>query len=87
MPPRRFAAGAAYSRAQGSGRRIRAVHGLDQAQQDVGELVVEVKLPSAGAAPSGSYEGDGYVIVRHPNTDVVRAALANIVRNIRVELE
>ena len=33
-----------------------------------------------------SYEGDGYVIVRHENTKVVEDALRDIVQTIKVEL-
>ena len=84
-PQRRFAAGAAYFRGQGRGR-VRHIHGLDEAQRRFGELVVEAKLPQEGQAPSDSYEGDGYVIVRHPETDVVEAALTEIVKTVRVEL-
>src|SRR5262249_33230057 len=44
--PRRYAVGAAYLRGQGEGR-VRAVHGLEQAQ-DIASLVVESRLPRAG---------------------------------------
>ncbi|MBT8079264.1 MAG: ATP-grasp domain-containing protein [Gammaproteobacteria bacterium] len=84
-PPRRYAAGAAYIRGQGRGR-VRAIHGLDEAQRRFGELVVEAKLPREGQPPSDSYEGDGYVIVRHPETSVVEDSLSEIVKLIRVEL-
>lgn len=84
-PPRHYAAGAAYIRGQGRGT-VRGIHGLDEAQRRFGELVVEAKLPHEGQAPSDSYEGDGYVIVRHPETAVVENALVEIVRMIRVEL-
>jgi D-alanine-D-alanine ligase-like ATP-grasp enzyme len=84
-PPRRYAAGAAYIRGQGRGR-VRRIHGLDEAQQRFGAIVVEAKLPREGQAPSDSYEGDGYVIVRHPDTEVVEHALQEIVKTIRVEL-
>ncbi|MFK8015809.1 MAG: ATP-grasp domain-containing protein [Gammaproteobacteria bacterium] len=85
VPRRRYAVGAAYFRGQGTGR-VHAVHGLDEAQRRYGELVVEVKLPREGQAPTDSYEGDGYVIVRHPETAAVEDALTNIVKLIRVEL-
>jgi hypothetical protein len=52
----------------------------------MGPIAVEVKLPRAGASPSGTYEGDGYVVVRHADTAVVEQALARIVSNVRVEL-
>jgi len=84
-PPRRYAAGAAYIRGQGRGT-VRRIHGLDDAQQRFGEIVVDAKLPQEGQSPSDSYEGDGYVIVRHADTAVVENALAEIVKTIRVEL-
>lgn len=84
-PPRQYAAGAAYIRGQGRGI-VRHIHGLDDAQQRFGGIVVEAKLPRQGQPPSDSYEGDGYVIVRHPDTAVVEHALTEIVKTIRVEL-
>lgn len=84
-PPRRYAAGAAYIRGQGRGR-VRKIIGLDDAQRRYGQIVVEAKLPREGQPPSDSYEGDGYIIVRHPDTAVVEEALQNIVKMIRVEL-
>jgi len=84
-PPRRYAAGAAYFRGQGRGR-VKAIHGLDEAQRRFGSLVVEAKLPQQGRPPSDSYEGDGYVIVRHPDTATVEEALTGIVSTVRVEL-
>ena len=84
-PPRRYAVGAAYIRSQGAGR-VKCIDGLDEAQRRFGSIIVEAKLPREGQAPSGSYEGDGYVIVRHHDTDVVESALTDIVRTIHVEL-
>lgn len=84
-PERRFAAGAAYLRGQGRGQVV-AIHGLDQAQQELGDLVVEVRLPKAGQRRSSSYEGEGWVVVRHPETEVVAKALQRIVSLVRVEL-
>jgi hypothetical protein len=77
--------GAAYLRGQGHGE-VRAIHGLDDAQFRVAGLVVEVKLPEEGQAPTGHYEGDGYVIVRHSDTARVEAAVAAIVSTVRIEL-
>jgi hypothetical protein len=48
--------------------------------------VVEARLPEPGQPASSSYEGEGYVIVRDPDTGVVRDALDQIVDSIRVEL-
>jgi biotin carboxylase len=84
-PPRRYACGIAFLRGQGSGR-VRAIHGLDQAQRELGGLVVEVRLPRAGQQPASGYEGEGFVVVRHPQTVVVAHALERIVQLVRVEL-
>jgi D-alanine-D-alanine ligase-like ATP-grasp enzyme len=85
-PPRRYAVGAAYLRAQGRGRGVKVVHGLAEAQREVGDLVVEARLPHAGQSPSGTYEGEGYVILRHPETEAVERALKRLVERIYVEL-
>jgi biotin carboxylase len=85
-PPRqRYAVGAAYLRGQGSGR-VKAVHGLDQVQREFGGLIVDASLPAAGHSPTGSYEGEGFIIVRHPETEVVEQAVRRIVSLVRVEL-
>lgn len=84
-PQRLFAVGAAYLRGQGTGR-VKAIHGLERAQSEVAGLVIEVKLPHQGQAGSGHYEGEGYVIVRHPQTAVVERAVAAIISNVEVEL-
>ena len=84
-PARRFSSGCAYLRGQGKGR-IRSVRGLKKVLADLGPLVMEKKLPTIGASPSSSYEGDGFVIVRHPDTTVVERALLYIISNVKVEL-
>jgi hypothetical protein len=85
-PKRRFAVGAAYLRAQGYGSRIVAVQGLDTIEREVGYLIVDAKRPQLGAAPAPSYEGEGYLIVRHEDTGVVQQVLNHIVSTVRVEL-
>jgi len=88
-PPRKHAVGAAYFRGQRSpsgGTRVRAIHGLEEAQRRFGHLVVESRLPSAGQFASDSYEGEGYVIIRDPDSQVIEDALKQIVSLVRVEL-
>ncbi|MBV9927318.1 MAG: ATP-grasp domain-containing protein [Acidobacteria bacterium] len=84
-PARRYAAGAAFLRGQGSGRVV-AIHGLEQAGRELGGLVTDVKLPEVGQTPTGSYEGEGYVLLRHPETEVVKEALQRLISLVRVEL-
>src|SRR5205823_2584088 len=53
---------------------------------EVASLVVDSRLPRVGQPSSGSYEGDGYITIRHPETEVVTAALKTLVSTVRVEL-
>jgi hypothetical protein len=85
-PERRWAVGIVFLRGQGPGERVAAISGIDRATRDVGGLVVEAKLPRAGQRGSSHYEGDGYVIVRHPETATVEAALRHLLATVRVEL-
>ncbi|MCA9566389.1 MAG: ATP-grasp domain-containing protein [Myxococcales bacterium] len=75
--------GIAYLRGVGQGR-VLGVTGVAAAQQAVGEHVVDVKLPVIGAPKSDSYEGDGWVIVRHPTDEGVNQVLRQVVSTIRV---
>ena len=80
---RQYAVGCAFFRGMGRGR-IARVEGVAEASAKIGKHVVEAKLPTVGAPKSDSYEGDGYAIVRHPDTAVVQEALATLVRTLRV---
>jgi biotin carboxylase len=84
-PERRYAAGTAYLRGQGRGR-VGSIRGVDQLQRELGQLVVEARMPDMGQPASSGYEGEGYVIVRDADTEVVRDALHRIISEIRVEL-
>ena len=70
---------------QGSGRVV-AVHGLDAVEREFGELIVDRKIPEAGTAPSTSYEGEGFIILKHPSTSTVEAAVLKIVSTVRAQL-
>jgi hypothetical protein len=84
-PQRRYAVGTAYLRGQGAGV-VRSVEGLDTVHREFGDLVCDSRLPTVGQAPTGSYEGEGFLMVRHPETDVVRRALQRIVSTVHVRL-
>ena len=84
-PLRRYAVGCAYLRGQGEGR-VRGVRGIDAVVRDVGEIVVEARLPQPGQAKGSTYEGEGYVILRHPDTAVVERGLARVVTGLDVEI-
>src|SRR5580693_6193435 len=84
-PQRAWSVGTVFLRGQGTGH-IRATHGLDTLPPEVSSLVVDSRLPRPGQPSSGSYEGDGYITVRHPDTPVVTDALKQLVTTVRVEL-
>lgn len=88
-PPRKYAAGVAFFRGQGKaspGARVVALHGVAEAQRELGGLVVDVKLPQVGQPRAESYEGEGFAILRHPDTEVVARGLRRLISLVRVEL-
>ena len=84
-PERSWSVGTVFLRGQGTGH-VLSVHGLDRLPAEVSSLVVESRLPEPGQLSSGSYEGDGYIVVRHRDTAVVTDAMRDLVTGVRVEL-
>jgi hypothetical protein len=80
---RKFAVGCAYLRGIGRGRVLR-VENVDAVNKKVRKWVEEAKLPQPGAPKSDSYEGDGFVVVRDPETKTVEDVLQYIIENLRV---
>jgi biotin carboxylase len=85
VPTREYAVGAAFLRGQGEGR-VAKVMGAEVIQSQLGDLIVESKIPVVGASPASSYEGDGYIIVRHRETARVEEALRAIISTVKVVL-
>jgi hypothetical protein len=81
---RRYAVGTIFLRGPGGGT-VERVRGVETVRRRVGDLVVDARLPRVGAAKSETYTGDGYVTVRHPETEVVEDALRLIAQTVRVE--
>jgi len=84
-PQRRWAAGAAYLRAPGQGR-IRGVRGVTEVGHRYGRMIAEIRLPEPGTHAGDGYEGQGFILLRHAETEAVAEALKDIVSTIRVEL-
>lgn len=80
---RKYAVGSAFLRGMGHGR-VAHVTGVRETHEAVGRYIAEAKLPTLGAMRSDSYEGDGYIVVRDPDTEVVKKALKFIIDTIRV---
>ena len=86
-PPkeRKYAAGCAFLRGLGAGR-VAGVHGVDEVLHNLGDMVTDLRMPRLGQPKGLSYEGEGWLIVRHPETEKVREALSYVVSTVRVEL-
>jgi biotin carboxylase len=84
-PQRAYAVGALYLRGRGQGK-VQRVEGAEAAQSELGDLLVEARFPEIGQAKATSYEGEGYVILRHPETQVVESGLRRLLELVRVEL-
>lgn len=80
---RKYAVGCAFVRGMGHGR-IASLTGVHETYEAVGKWVAEAKLPTIGAPSSDGYEGDGYVIVRHESTEMVRRLVTKIVETMKV---
>jgi hypothetical protein len=63
---------------------VARVEGLEALQRSIGGLVVESRLPREGQPKADGYEGEGWIIVRHPSDEVVQRALATIIETVRV---
>lgn len=84
-PARQYAVGAAYLRGQGSGKVV-SVTGLDVVNREIGHLFTDVKIPKIGQDKAPTYEGEGFIILRHVDTSVVKEALKKIVSTVQIKL-
>ncbi len=80
---RRYAAATVFLRQPG-GNRVLDVQGLDQAQKAMGHLVVDKHLPQPGAPRADGYEGEGWVMLRHPDTEVVMEGVRRLFQTVKV---
>jgi phosphoribosylaminoimidazole carboxylase (NCAIR synthetase) len=83
IPDIRYNSGAAYLRGQGHGR-VDRVEGVEEMKRRYNDIITDIRLPRIGQEKSASYEGEGYIILKHPEYNVVENALADIVSNIKV---
>jgi formate-dependent phosphoribosylglycinamide formyltransferase (GAR transformylase) len=80
---RKFAVGTVFLRGAGSGT-IERVNGFEIVERELREAVIDVRLPQAGTTKAATYTGDGYITVRHPETETVEQALDFISQTIRI---
>ena len=84
-PVRKYSVGTVYLRGQGTGR-VSTIAGLDVVKREFGTHICDVRLPERGQLPTGSYEGEGYIILRHPDTRVVEQMIQRVAATVRVHL-
>lgn len=86
-PPgeRKYAVGTAFLRGIGTGQVV-GVHGLDDMLEQFEPLIVETQLPYLGQVRAHAHDGEGYVMLRHPETRVVEEAILEIVSRVEVEI-
>jgi formate-dependent phosphoribosylglycinamide formyltransferase (GAR transformylase) len=80
---RKYAVGTAFLRGVGRGR-VTGATGFAEIKRQLGPSIVEAKIPTVGDPKNDSYEGDGYIVVRDPSTDVVKSLLSTIIQTIRI---
>ena len=83
---RKFAVGTVFLRGVGSGT-IESVNGIEVVERELGDVVVDRRLPRAGATKASTYTGDGYITVRHPETAAVEQALDFISQTVRISYD
>ncbi len=83
-PARKWAAGAAFFRGQGTGDRVVSVTGIEAAIPKAGHALVELRAPKVGQPRAESYEGEGWATVRHATTEGVKQALLALIEGIQV---
>ena len=80
---RKYAVGTIFLRGLGSGL-VKEVHGMESVLLQIAELLADVRLPQVGSPKSVTYTGDGYITVRHPETQAVEDALDFIARTVEI---
>ena len=80
---RKYAVGTIFLNGAGTGSVVQ-VQGIDLVQHEFKNLLVDARWPRIGAHKSATYTGDGFVTVRHRDTEVVQEALHKIGQLIRI---
>jgi biotin carboxylase len=80
---RKYAVGTAFLRGMGRGR-VAGSTGIKAVLKAFKPHICETKLPVMGTPKSDSYEGDGYIVVRHPETAAVSEMLDRIIETVKI---
>jgi hypothetical protein len=80
---RKYAVGTVFLRGAGQGQ-VQRVEGLEEVRRRVGDGLVDSRLPRIGGSKSDTYTGDGYITVRHAETEIVEANLDLIADSVQI---
>ena len=80
---RKYAVGTIFLRGVGAGT-VQRVEGIERVQREFKDLLVDARWPRLEARKSVTYTGDGFVTVRHRETDAVHDALLEIARLVDI---
>ena len=80
---RKAAAASVFLRGMGRGR-VSQVTGLHECHEAVGKSIVEADIPVVGSPKKDGYEGDGYIVVRHPSTEAVKEMVKTILETVKI---
>jgi hypothetical protein len=80
---RKYAVGTIFLRGTGSGV-IERIDGVETIHHELADLIVDTRWPSPGARKSDTYTGDGYITLRHHDTNTVKNALELIRNTVRI---
>lgn len=80
---RKYAVGTIFLRGLGSGF-VEQLDGLEAVQRELQDQLVDVRWPQIGAPKSATYTGDGFITIRHPDTEVVQQSLRRIAQLVRI---
>ena len=85
MPERKYAVASVFLRAQGRGKVINRIEGVAEIKRTLSSFLIMGSLPKIGQPRSEHYEGDGWLILRHTDTEVLIKALRKVLTTIRVQ--
>jgi hypothetical protein len=80
---RKYSVGTIFLRGTGSGV-IENVDGLKTVKRELGEMIVDARVPRIGGTKASTYTGDGYVTVRSAHTGEVEDALELVAKTVKI---
>jgi len=80
---RKYAVGTIFLRGLGSGY-VEHLDGFEAVQRELQDQLMEMRWPQVGAPKSATYTGDGFLTIRHRDTEVVQQSLRRIAQLVKI---